>query len=82
MRWQPDSAVPWLYASDAARGQGDLDRSIGYLHQLPDGDAFSSGALLRLSDLLFHDKGSPWKRPKSAGGSWSTILGTSKRIAA
>ena len=59
MRWQPDSAVPWLYASDAARGQGDLDRSIEYLHQLPDGDAFSSGALLRLSDLLFHDKGSP-----------------------
>jgi tetratricopeptide (TPR) repeat protein len=59
MRWQPDSALPWLYASDGARGQGDLERSIQYLHQLPDGDAFSSGALLRLSDLLFHDKGSP-----------------------
>lgn len=58
-RWQPNHAEPWIYAADAARFQGDLDRAIGYLHQVPDNTPLTSGTLLRLSDLLFHDKGSP-----------------------
>jgi tetratricopeptide (TPR) repeat protein len=56
---QPERALPWLYAGEAAQRQGDLGRTAEYLLQVPDGDPRTPAALLELSDLLFYTLNRP-----------------------
>ncbi|MCA9227988.1 MAG: tetratricopeptide repeat protein [Planctomycetales bacterium] len=49
----PNSALPWLIASDAAQKRGGIARAAEYLAQLPDSDPRTPPALLELGNLYF-----------------------------
>ncbi|MAD81037.1 MAG: hypothetical protein CMJ50_09385 [Planctomycetaceae bacterium] len=53
IQWQPEVALPWLYAAEAASLQGEELRTATYLYHLPDTDPRSPAALLELSHLQF-----------------------------
>lgn len=53
IQWQPDVAMPWLYAAEAASLQGEEIRTATYLYHLPNSDPRSPAALLELSHLQF-----------------------------
>jgi tetratricopeptide (TPR) repeat protein len=54
-RWEPDKALPWLYAAEGANHQGALVRVADYLTRLPDQDPRTPAGLLELSHLQFGD---------------------------
>jgi Flp pilus assembly protein TadD len=60
IQWQPDVALPWLYAAEAANRQGDDFRTAYYLYHLPDADPRSPAGLLELSHLQFGNLNQPF----------------------
>jgi tetratricopeptide (TPR) repeat protein len=59
--WQPDRALPWVYAAMGAQQQGNVTQAAEYLERIPDGDPQASESLLALVDFQFNELDKPFE---------------------
>jgi tetratricopeptide (TPR) repeat protein len=59
--WQPELALPWVYAAMGAQQQGKLTQAVAYLQQIPDSDPQAPESLLALVDFQFHELNKPFE---------------------
>jgi tetratricopeptide (TPR) repeat protein len=59
--WQPELALPWVYAAMGAQQQGKVTQAAAYLQQIPDEAPQAPESLLALVDLQFHDLNKPFE---------------------
>lgn len=59
--WQRDSALPWVFAAQAALERGESEQAAEYLRQSPDSDPKTLEVLLQLTDLLFGTLNQPFE---------------------
>jgi tetratricopeptide (TPR) repeat protein len=59
--WQPERALPWVYAAMGAQQQGNLTQAAAYLQRIPDTDPQAPESLLALVDFQFNDLNKPFE---------------------